>query len=80
MSDSSCNELDFPYPSAGDVECCFCGKTITANPPDPCALDLSTNFGRDREKRDAASQEMFCHATCLKVRLRPNFPLLPEIP
>ena len=54
-------------------ECCFCGKGIEPRPPDVCVLLLRTTF---QENRTEPTQELFCHATCLKQRLRPGIPTI----
>jgi hypothetical protein len=57
--------------SKAGYECCFCGKSIEPHPPDVCVLLLRTAL---QENRTEPSQELFCHATCLKERLRPGIP------
>jgi len=54
-------------------QCCFCGRGIEAKPPDICVLLLRTAY---QENRTEPSQELFCHALCLKERLLPNIPTI----
>jgi hypothetical protein len=56
-------------------ECCFCGRNIEPCPPDICRLTLHIAF---QENRAEPSQELFCHAKCLRQRLRPGLPTILE--
>lgn len=71
--------LSLPDTSFDGKECCFCGKPIEEDPPDPCFLSLRTSPENSARLERSPSQELFCHAACLRSSLRPNFPLLPEI-
>jgi hypothetical protein len=63
------NERRHDFEPRGFI-CCFCGKPIRPNPPDPCTLVLTTN------ESEGASQDLFCHALCLKAKLASNLPTL----
>lgn len=53
-------------------ECCFCGLPIEAVSPDPCRLELRINLPSEPKM----SQELFCHANCLRNVIVPGIPTL----
>ena len=53
-------------------QCCFCGLSIEAIPPNPCSLELRINFPSEPEM----SQELYGHAACLKNGVVPTLPTL----
>lgn len=52
-------------------ECCFCGQGIDPIPPDVCSLVLRL---RRQDLAEGPSQEFFCHARCLRARIRAGIP------
>jgi hypothetical protein len=54
-----------------DYQCCFCGKKIVNERPDPVMLsiELSDSGGE--------AQQLYSHYRCLKGALDPSVPLLP---
>jgi hypothetical protein len=65
------DELDFQLQDQ-EYQCCFCSKPIKPASPDPCHLDLRINFGSDPNM----SQDLFCHASCLRSVLSPGIPTI----
>ena len=51
-------------------QCCFCGKTIEAKPPDVASLLYTTCV--DRARKLQIDQTIFCHTKCLADRLHPS--------
>jgi hypothetical protein len=49
--------------------CCFCGKAISTQGVDPCALTIET--------AQAKVQTWYCHAACFRIRLAPEESLQP---
>jgi hypothetical protein len=68
---SSREEEDFQLEDHG-YQCCFCSQPIKPTPPDPCHLELRINFGAEPNM----SQDIFCHASCLKSVLSPTVPTI----
>jgi len=56
--------FDLRHPT-NNTQCCFCGKTIA-----PEDSGVSIVIPVDSE----GTQELFCHASCLKPRLHPSVP------
>jgi hypothetical protein len=54
--------------------CCFCGSSIIQDRHDPVTLTISLNG----ESASGAAQELRCHGSCLKERLRPGVATLME--
>jgi hypothetical protein len=53
--------------------CCFCGQEVKGNPPDICALRLTTEWtGPKVAQRE---ETLFAHARCLRERVHEQFPL-----
>jgi hypothetical protein len=52
--------------------CCFCGRAIGSEPPDPCRLELRVNCPASPDM----SQDLFCHASCLTGLLTPTLPTI----
>jgi len=57
----------------GDYQCCFCGKSIDKGGPDTGLLSYTTCC--DGKESDQHTQDMFCHAACLRSAVQPRFPL-----
>jgi len=53
-------------------QCCFCGDRIEKVAPDPCSLEVITNFLAPTDKQH--SQGLFCHLGCFEERLHPSIP------
>jgi len=54
-------------------QCCFCGRTIEATPPNVASLVYTACFDRPPDmQRD---QTLFCHTACLASRLHPSVKL-----
>lgn len=47
--------------------CCFCNKSVGSDDVNPCDLSIVTNI--DKDKKEQASQWMFCHVGCFKATI-----------
>jgi len=62
------------------VRCVFCGKTIEPIPPDICTLTLRTRVQeRLPNNPKEPTQELYCHAACLKERVQKDTALLSDL-
>ena len=51
--------------------CCFCGKEIREEPPDPCTLTVAAVEGKP--------QWWSCHAECFKAKLAAEPPIFAPV-
>ena len=54
-------------------QCCFCGTTIAPRVPDVGSLLYTTCM--DRSEQDQQSQQVYCHASCLRRLLHSSVQL-----
>jgi hypothetical protein len=54
-------------------QCCLCGKAITRNTVDPCAIVLIGNWAGPESEQ--AGQQFFCHVDCFKRAVWSNVPV-----
>jgi len=58
--------------------CCFCGQGI--EPRDSHAGHITVRLLYPKDQKAAEpSQELYCHALCLRERVPPNTPLVLEV-
>lgn len=58
---------------SNQYQCCFCALTIESAGADVGGLLYTTNI--DRSEEEQHSQQLWCHAQCLKQRLDASVPL-----
>ena len=52
-----------------NTQCCFCAKPVANTDIEPIVLNIDVG--------DGGSQQLYCHARCLKDALDPSVPLFP---
>jgi hypothetical protein len=62
------------------VVCFLCGKDVEPKPPDICVVTLTTRWQESGvNERDIPSQDLYCHAVCLKKILPANQPSILDV-
>ena len=52
-------------------QCCFCAESIASSDTDPVVLRI--------ELDDGSSQDLYCHAACLRMCVDPNIGLISDL-